>query len=267
MGTGVCEPVGFCENRFTCESAPYEAPAVDLGTLPNHGHHLLTAFNMVGPEGGTPTLPALTGVVERAVQQSIENPSNKVIVVLATDGVPTVCDPAIDELDEQLAVQNLADAAAFGASQGIQTFVIGVFAPEEQVAAEPSLNAMAQSGGSGAPFIVNTAGAVTNEFLEALNQVRLTAKSCEFELVPGEDPIDYADVWVRMMRGDEEVWVPRVAGVEACDPFDGGFYYDQPVPGPVPPEVVKLCPATCELLGASPDRRVEIFTTCGPDGT
>ena len=58
--------------------------------------------------------------------------------------------------------------------------------------------------------------------------------------------------------------VGRVDSLDDCDMFSGGFFYDQPVPGPTPPSTVRLCPATCEVLGSSPDRTVEIFTTCGP---
>jgi hypothetical protein len=261
---GTCVPVGYCENRFTCEAAAYEPPFVELGLLPDHGFNLLNGFNQIGPEGGTPTLPALTGVVNHAAAWAADNPESNVIVVLATDGVPTVCDPAIDMMDDMQAVQNLADAAAAGAEQGIQTFVIGVFAPEEEEAAQPSLSAIAEAGGTGVPFIVNTAGEVTSEFREALNQVRLSAKACEFDLVPSDEPVDYTEVWVRLRRGGEEEWVPRVDSLEDCDPQQGGFFFDVPVPGPTEPTSVRLCPATCELLGSSPDRTVDIFTTCGP---
>ena len=264
---GVCQTLGFCENRFTCDSQAYEVPDVDVGILPDHGYNLLTAFGMIGPDGGTPTLPALTGAVDHAVGHAAQNPGNNVIVVLATDGVPTVCDDDIDPLNPTPALDNLRAAAARGAEQGVQTFVIGVFAPEEEADARPSLEAIAQAGGTGQAFIVNTAGSVATEFREALNQVRVTSKACEFDLVQGDEPIDYDDVWVRMTRGGEEVWIKRVSSAAACDDQNGGFYYDQPVPGPVPPTSVRLCPATCELLGSSPDRTVEIFTTCGPGET
>lgn len=266
-GQGVCETAAFCENRFTCASAAYEEPYVELGLLPDHAFDVLGAFNEIGPDGGTPTLPALTGVVEHAVAYAIDNPNSKVITVLATDGVATACDPAMNAADPTFALANLVGAAEAGADEGVQTFVIGVFAPEEQAAAEPTLNAIAEAGGTAMPFIVDSSGEVTGEFQEALNQVRVSAKACEFDLDQGDEPIDYAGVWVKITQGSEETWVPRVDSLDACDPFSGGFFYDQPVPGPIPPTSVRLCPATCELLGASADRRVEIYTSCGPGET
>ncbi len=263
---GVCEVIGFCENRFTCESDEYEVPVVDVATLPDGAFGILNAIDLKSPEGGTPTLPALTGAVDQAVDHGEANPGNNVIVVLATDGVPTVCDDAIFDGNPEQATANLAAQAQRGLSEGIQTFVIGVFAPEEELAAEPSLTAIAQAGGTNQAFIVNTAGQVTDEFREALNQVRLNAKSCQFEILPSEDPIDYSGVWVRLNRNGEEVWIPRVDSLQACGP-DAGFYYDQPITSPTDPSIVLLCPATCDLLGTSPDRTVEIFTTCGPGET
>lgn len=265
-GQGECQPAGFCENRFTCDAFRYETPVVDVATLPDAGFELLSTIDQKTPEGGTPTLPALTGALDLAAAHAAQKPGNNVIVVLATDGLPTACDEAIHQGDEAQAIANLAAVAAAGSELGIQTFVIGVFSPEEQGAAEESLSAIAEAGGTGQAFIVNTSGSVAGDFREALNQVRLTAKSCQFDIVEGDEPIDYAGVWVRITRDGEEIWIPRVDSLAACDPVNGGFYYDRDLGGPTPPSAVLLCPATCSLLGASPNRMVEIFTTCGPDG-
>jgi hypothetical protein len=256
-----CNPLGFCENRFTCDSLAYEAPVAPLATLPDLAYQLVGAIDSTAPQGGTPTLPAVTGAVDGAVAHALDNPDHKVIVVLATDGFPTACDPALDVQDQPQAIANLAAAAAAGSSQGVNTFVIGVFSPEEQVSAEPNLTAIAQAGGTGQAFLVNGSGSVTTEFRDALNQVRVDAKSCQFDIVPGEDPIDYRTVWVRITIAGEPVWIERVDSIDACGQ-ENGFYYDQPIDGPVQPSRILLCPNTCSLLGSSPNRTVEIFTTC-----
>ncbi len=264
MGQGVCEPLGFCENRFTCPALAYQLPVVDVGMLPDAAFGLLNAIDTTSPDGGTPTLPALTGAVDHAVLHASQNPGNKVIVVLATDGLPTACDEDIYAGNDEQAIANLVEVATGGAERGVQTFVIGVFSPEEQDAAEGSLDAIALAGGTGAAFLVDSSGSVSNEFREALNEVRLTAKACQFDLSPSDEPIDYRGVWVKLTRGGEDVWIERVDSEESCDPINGGFYFDPPLGGPVPPSTVLLCPATCSLLGASPNRTVEIYTTCGP---
>jgi hypothetical protein len=256
-----CTDVGLCENRFTCESPAYEQPVVSLAPLPGGGSGVLAAIDGKQPEGATPTLPALTGAATNAVAWSLANPERKVIVVLATDGLPTVCDPDL-EVDPQLGIANLATVAAAAAIDGVSTFVIGVFSPREAIEAQQNLDTIASAGGTEQAFVITTS--VTDQLVDALNEVRVTAESCEFSIVPGADPIDYAEVWVRLTptEGAEPVWVGRVASAAACDP--GGFFYDVAVPGPQTPSRIILCPESCELFGSSPDRQIEIFTACDP---
>jgi hypothetical protein len=262
---GPCESLGYCENRYKCDPEVFEFPQTPVEALPDAASQVLQTINGHYPEGQTPTLPALTGAVNRAGSWLEENPNSKVIVLLATDGFPTICDPDI-EIDPAKANQNLADAAAVGDAMGVQTFVIGVFAPGEETLAAANLDAIAAAGGTNEAFVISSSGNVTSDFLEALNEVRVTAKSCEFALAATAEPFDYANVWVRIVpkvgSGEAEVWVPRVADPNACDPTTGGFYYDQPLGGSVSPSRLILCPASCDLLGASTNRTVEIFTTC-----
>jgi len=260
--SGPCVEYGYCEARYTCDVGPYEKPIIDVAPLPDSASPMVQTMSNYIPNGATPTLPALTGAVNNAIDWSAANPAHKVIVVLATDGLPTVCDPAIDTNDPDAAIKNLADAAAAGAEQEIQTFVIGVFSSEEQAEAQVNLDAIAQAGNTDNAFVVTADNTIGSQFTEALNQVRLTAKSCEFELAATEDPIDYSTVWVLVTpkQGSEGVWVAQVPSEESCD--GGGFYFDVPPGGATPVSSVILCPDSCALLGASPDRTVEIYTTC-----
>jgi hypothetical protein len=179
-----------------------------------------------------------------------------------------VCDPALDSPDPGQAIDNLAKVASDGVAAGIQTFVIGVFSFDEQAEAQQNLDAIALAGGSEHAYVITTSNTVTQQFLEALNQVRLTATSCEFaiELESNGEPVDYSQVWVRVTDNvtGAQVWVPRVASESACNASSGGFYYDVPPGGPTDPSRILLCPASCDLLGASVNRTIEIFTTC-PD--
>ena len=69
-GTGPCQQVGFCENRFTCESAPYGPPAFGVKMLPAAADEFVAVVDAKNPDGGTPTLPALEGVIDHAVDWS-----------------------------------------------------------------------------------------------------------------------------------------------------------------------------------------------------
>jgi len=264
-GTGPCTRMGVCDNRDNCDVGYYGRPAIEIQRLPEGATPLINTFDAheVAREdaGGTPTLPAVTGTVEGAVAWARDNPSHKVLVVLATDGFPTSCDPGL-RTSFDTGLDNIAAAAASGVERAdIQTFVIGVFGPDEREFAQTSLDRIAVGGGTEAAFVVNTAGGTTDEFLEALNQVRLDATACDFAL---SEPIPLTGeaIFARITRDGRETWLAQVEGPEACG--GGGFY----VPDATDIAVrIALCPESCALLGASPDRELELLTTCPDDPT
>ena len=264
VGGGPCTPIGFCENRFTCEAEPYGPPVFGIEQLPAAADDFVATIDAKSPDGATPTLPALQGAINNAIAHQNANPTHNVIVVMATDGLPSVCDPAL-QTDPEQATANLAAAATAGFDVGIQTWVIGVFSEAEEDLARANLDAIASAGGTNEAFIVTTNNVVTESFLEALNQVRLTSKACEFELAQSSEPVDYGEVWVKITPiGGDEIWVKNVDSAAACQSEGSGFFYDVPPgPGSTPTRII-LCPQTCSILGASPNRTVEIFTTC-PD--
>lgn len=263
-----CEPVGSCWSYYTCPSPPYEQTVFGVSKLPGAANGLVNTIANKVPVGGTPTLPALTGAIDGAQSFAAANPSHNVIVILATDGTPTVCDPVLfGDDDTMAAINNVANVAAAGLALEIPTFVIGVFGPEDVAEAQTNLDTIAQAGAGQPAYVISTGNnQSTQALIQALNDIRENAKSCEFELVEGDDPIDYASVWVRIQEGDmEEVWVKRVDGPAACDPVTGGFYYDTPISGGQKPSRIILCPATCALIDeAAENPTVEVFTSC-PD--
>ncbi|MCA9625483.1 MAG: VWA domain-containing protein [Myxococcales bacterium] len=261
MGAGTCIPIGACRNRTVCESAPYEKLAVTLEELPFGTTPIKNALSAKILGGATPTLPALTGALARAGQQAAAEPEHKVIVVLATDGFPTACDPDL-ETDPAAGIANIAAVAAEGTLLDIKTFVIGVFSPEEATAADQNLGVIAAAGGTDEAFVVTTDQQVATALRNALNEVRVNAEACSFAI---QDDIDLDTVWLRITPsgGGEPVWVPRVSGPEACEDDAPAFYVEASPEGGYR---IVLCPEACGLLGSSPDRRVEIHTTC-PDPT
>ncbi len=263
MGTGPCTRMGVCDNRDDCNVADYRTPAIGIQQLNTGAAALLRTFDAheVSREdaGGTPTLPAVQGVVEGAVQWARDNPTHKVVVVVATDGFPTSCDPDFRAGFER-GIDNIAEVARMGVdAASVQTFIIGVFGPGERPFAQMNLDRIAIAGDTGAAYIVETGGGTTSELLNALNQVRLDATACDFALSEPV-PLTGDPVFARITRGGRETWLAQVSGPEACG--SGGFYVPEPME-----ELVRiaLCPESCALLGASPDRELEILTTCPGD--
>ncbi len=265
MGTGPCLATGVCDNRDNCDVADYRTPAIGPERLNEGARALLStydAFEVTREDaGGTPTLPALRGVVEGATEWALANPTHKVVVVIATDGFPTSCDPEL-RLGFEEGVENLADVAQRGVeAASVQTFVIGVFGPGEREFAQVHLDRIAVAGDTGAAFIVETGRATSDELLDALNQVRLDATACDFALSEPV-PLTGEPVFARITRDGRETWLTDVGGPAGCG---GGGYY---VPDPMEELVrIALCPESCALLGASPDRELEILTTCPDDPT
>jgi hypothetical protein len=262
-GTGPCVRVGVCDNRDNCDVVDYRTPAIGIQRLNDGASALLSTYDaheLTRDEaGGTPTLPAVRGVVEGAVEWARDNPTHKVVVVVATDGFPTSCDPDL-RLGFERGVDNLAAVAQMGVEAGsVQTFVIGVFGPGEREFAQTHLDRIAVAGETGAAYIVETGSETTDELLNALNQVRLDATACDFALSE-PIPLTGEPVFARITRDGRETWLADVGGPEGCG---GGGYY---VPEPMPELVrIALCPESCALLGASPDRELEILTTCPDD--
>jgi hypothetical protein len=267
-GRGPCRTLGICEGRDNCDPDAYSRPAVGPEVLPEAAATLLRTYDRFerprDDAGGTNTLPALTGVVDGAIRWSRENPTHKVVVVLATDGFPTSCDPDL-RVSLDLGVSNVADQAARGlAEASIETFVIGVFGPDERAFAQRNLDRIADAGGTTTAFVVNTASGVTDEFRDALNRVRLDSTACDFALSE-PIPITGDPVWARILRpSGEEIWVPEVRGPEDCT-GGPGFYFPDPSDGFA--SRIALCPSSCAVLGASPDREIEVFTVCTDDPT
>jgi len=243
---GECEPAGFCENRSGCSADDYAIGGLQL--LPEQASDILFQLDGRELEGYTPTLPALTGVVTSAAQWASTNPREKSVVVLATDGMPTACDVTLAIEGIPGAINNLVGIAAFGAARSIDTFVIGVFSPEEEVHVAHNLDAVAAAGGTNKAFLITTDKEVSQELVRALHEVRL-ANLCEYALPPYDDDLDLTQLQVRIdpAAGGESIWLEYRESAAACDPTDGGFYFDRDPDGPLPPGRIILCPSICEL--------------------
>jgi hypothetical protein len=134
-------------------------------------------------------------------------------------------------------------------------FVIGVGAELS------ALNGIAEAGGTGAAAVLSTGGNVTQKFLAALDDIRTSAISCEYEIPePATGDIDFDAVNVAFQDDaappDTFFYVDDAAGCSTSS--DKSWYYDDPAQ----PGHVVLCPKTCERVSAASAAKVSIAFGC-----
>lgn len=253
-----CTTLGTCLNRTSCNVSDYASMVVNVGTLPGARAKLLLGLDTRTADGATPTLPALLGAISAAGAWQDSHAGDKAIVLLATDGLPTICDPAItaSPLSPTAGIPAVVKAAEGGVKNGVDTYVVGVFAPDEQSSAQSALGQIAKGGGTDQAFVVSTGSNVSSQLVTTFNKIRNRADECEYSIPwPKPGGIDPLSLTVTA-RGVE---VTRVSSAAACDPVQGGYYFDrEPAPGVLPHRVI-LCPATC---GNSPPQSVHMQGKC-----
>jgi uncharacterized protein YegL len=225
---------GSCTvSDYSTAAVPLALPAQLTAAIANLAAHQLG--------GGTPTRPALEGALQSVNAWATQHPDRKAVLVLATDGEPSGCDPNTP--------QDVADVAAnaLAGPHAIRTFVIGVGS------SLVSLNLVAKAGGTDHAFLVDTGGDVAKDFADALDQIRGAASSCDFTIPragSGAEKIDPTKVNVSYGANGSNATtrVPQtfMGDGKNCD-SSGGWYYDDPAA----PTVIKLCDATCRSLSGS----------------
>ena len=244
---GNCQQMvsSFCVNADSCTTGDYATPAVEIATLGGAAPALKSAIDQNSPGGSTPTYPALDGAVKHAKDWAAAHPDHKVVAVMATDGLPTECDPTD--------IASIAQLAANGknGNPSVLTFVIGVFGAND-AGAQQNLNQIAQAGGTTSAFFIQDNQDVTTAFLDALHKIQGQTLQCEY-LIPtppdGSD-LDYTKVNVEYTPAGSNTpqTVFYVGKAASCDAVNGGWYYDKdPAQGQVPSKI-EMCPATCSKL-------------------
>ena len=248
-----CPSGGVCFNgacfsggsNATCSAAEYANLEVAVDVLPGNGNQVTMSLPNHGPRGLTPTAPALQGAIDAATTRAIAHPDHAVAVVLATDGVPTECDP-----QDTAQIAAIAAAAA-NATPPILTFVIGI----GNVA---GMNEIAFAGGTDQAYVINV-GNAGEQFLQALNDIRGSLLACEFDMPEpdmGEIDIDLVNVQLTPEGGMKQT-IPQVSSAGECSAA-GGWYYDDPVN----PSRIILCPQTCEEVKALSMATINIVLGC-----
>ena len=241
----------------TC-GANYATPLVPLTPL-SQPAALINALNAAQPQGGTPTLPALTGAVTFATQTAKANPDQKTVVVLITDGEPgmvvngTVAPGCTNNDIPHVAAE--AQAAVSG-TPSIPVYVIGVGSDFDQA----NLNQVAAAGGTTKAFIVSASNPTqtTADLQQAFNSIRSQVKvGCDFGLPappPGQQ-LDKNRVNVGFTSGSGQE-TPLVYSGDCSNA--NGWHYDD-INNPTR---IQLCPSECATAQADPGGRLQIAFGC-----
>jgi von Willebrand factor type A domain len=236
----------------SCDPAAYAMPAIEIAPLPGVASQITASLAAhTTPNTATPTGPALQGAIDHATTWTNAHPSDVTVVILATDGDPSECGSATSTASLLSQVETIA-AAGVAATPKILTFVIGVGTETA------NLNGIAQAGGTGSAFIVDTSMNVSTQFLAALNKIRGAALGCQYKIpVPDSGTIDTALVNVQFTpTGGKSELVPQVANKGVCPASGNAWYYDNPSN----PTEILLCTTTCGTVATG--GRVDVLTGC-----
>ncbi len=241
---GACSGAG----GDSCDIGLYAKPAVVISPLPQIAGVIKSSLNNTSPTGGTPTSAALQGAIDYTKQWMTVNPNNVGVVIFATDGEPKSC-------QTDLSVINGIAKAGLDGVPSVKTFVIGV----GDLAA--ALDGIANAGGTGKSFLVDTNQNASDQFLQAMNAIRGAALSCAY-LIPPPPPneeLDYGAINVQYTpEGGMATLIPQVPYLAAC-PADGlAWYYDNSKP----PKQILLCPSACNTISGDLKGQVDVLVGC-----
>jgi hypothetical protein len=246
----------FFPVRQQCNVELYGVPDVAMQVLPGVAPAFTSAVDAQRMFGGTPLVQVLEGMLGYLRDWAGAHPGRKPVIVLATDGIPDDTCSASD-IDPPNTLENAVAIAksAYTGEPSIPVFVIGV---GEELSA---LNRIADAGGTGTAAVLSTGANVTQEFLAALDGIRTSALSCEYEIpAPSAGEIDFEAVNVQFHNesatAETFFYVQDAAGCSTAP--DRSWYYDDPEQ----PAHVKLCPKTCERVSAATAAKVSIAFGC-----
>jgi Mg-chelatase subunit ChlD len=238
VGLGVF-PVGS-----SCNKTMYQNLLVPIGALPQSQTALTTAIAGQMPLGDTtPLQAAIEGGLYAAAQQKAAHPDHVVVVVLATDGTATCV--TLDPTPAQSAADGLT-------TNGIMTFTVAM-----QGSDTTTLNAVAQAGGTGHVFDVTTDITLWSQ---ALEQIRAKSLPCDV-VIPPPPPGQQLDTGlvnvVYTPGGGAATTIPYAMSSANCG-SNAGWYYDDAAN----PTKVLFCPATCTVIKADANAKVDVAFGC-----
>ena len=246
-------PKAGAAGQVSCDINDYAKPDVAIGALsmPAVVTALTTSIGAHQPSSTTPTAPALAGALMYAKQWAMAHPDRPTVVVLATDGVPSDCEPLAQDTISSMYVKPAAEM-----DPKVRTFVIGAGSGGSLSV----LKSFAQNGGTGAPVIVQDSPDTAKQVTDALLRISHTNVACSYDLVlPDGGDIDPNRVNVRLTEAGKGARLLNYIAPPTMCPASGGFFYDNAEH----PKKVYLCESTClSLFNGS----IEVIVGCPQRG-
>lgn len=231
----------FPNEGASCDGSGYDTPLVAMGALPGNAIAVNNALNGAQTIQGTPIEGALRGIQTFCSGYGQQNPAEKVVGVLITDGEPSQC-----ETDSN-ALAAIA-AGAYGGTPSVPIFTIGMDGAVFEL-----LDQIAASGGTSKSYDVSQGGAAS--FLAALQAIAGQALPCEFSLPTGQS-VDPAKVNVKYSDAGGDQYLGQVNDASAC--VLNGWYYDNATS----PTKIILCQETCSAVRQQAGGQVSIVLGC-----
>lgn len=224
----------------SCSFARYRDAALPIQEVTAMASGAIAKLDGVKPQGQTPTAPAFAAALDLAAAHGMAHPERSVVVVLATDGLPTACAPT-----DAAALAQLAKQALDGPAH-VRTLVV---ASTSLAAADTSgFQRIASAGGTLRPVMIDPRGDFSRQLGEALDATAAREVACDLALPepPAGKRLDYDAVNVVLLGeagAGERTTLPRVEGASACG-SSGGWYYDvDPALGA--PSRLNVCKSSC----------------------
>jgi len=237
------------DDAASCASERYREAALPIEALAQMAPAALARLDAVTPNGRTPTAPAFTAALDLATAYALDHVERSVVVVLATDGMPTQCAPT-----DAAALAALAAAALDGPGH-VRTLVVAL--PSLGESDVSGLDPIAIAGGTERLLTIDPHADFSRQLQSALNAVADRDVACDLALPepPPGQRLDYDAVNV-VLDGPARVTLPRVAGASACS-SSGGWYYDvDPEHGA--PARLDLCKSACSRASSAEKLLVEL---------
>jgi hypothetical protein len=220
-----------------CTDVAYVSPDVPETALPSPVFAAAIRDLSLTPGGNwrssTPTLHAFNGVVS-SVQADSEAGLDAVrAVVLVTDGVPQNCPD-----------NDVASVVSAVTASGIRTFVVGVGNPPGAGPADnlDNLNLIAEAGGTGQAFIVETGDPAQTEadFRAVIDSIRGIALSCNIGIPLPPVGTAFSPEQVNVTYASDGSEDRRLHYDAQCASTDSWHYDDEAAP-----TVIVLCGDAC----------------------
>jgi hypothetical protein len=262
---GVCADFNrSCTNAASCDSNAYAKPAVEIGPVSQNLAAVDQALSNQLPQGLTPTVPALQGAIDHARAWGKAHPDQTVVVLLATDGLPTQCGKdATNQGQGTLQPINDVLSIAAGGLAGdvpVKTFVVGVFQPGD-TSSVANVNQIANAGGTGQAAFIDSSADVDQQFLDALRAIESGQLGCEFQLPASQAQLDYFKVNLQFTNGTLTQPLPFVRDGAGCNTTPSGWHYDVD-PSQSAPSSIQVCPNVCAQIKAAAAASVQLQLGC-----